>query len=103
VSNQATLGRLDIAQGSFPLALRFELHARFVTIGELDTGGLKGGKSRASIRGSHWLVCLKSLDRTDGNSGCARKVWLRPSEEPARSDDLATLNRFSFHDTFRLT
>jgi len=67
VSNQATLGRLGIVQVSFPLALRFELHARLVAIDELDASGFECAlhglnfvrvvTSPASLETSHGRDC----------------------------------------------
>jgi hypothetical protein len=67
VSNQATLWRLGIVQVSFPLALRFELHARLVAIDELDASGFECAlhglnfvrvvTSPASLETSHGRDC----------------------------------------------
>jgi len=67
VSNQATHWRLGIVQVSFPLALRFELHARLVAIDELDASGFECAlhglnfvrvvTSPASLETSHGRDC----------------------------------------------
>ena len=43
-------GAACTAQGSSPLAFRPELHARFIAVGELDTGAALEGRSRRDFR-----------------------------------------------------
>jgi hypothetical protein len=82
VTNQATLGRPGIAQGSFPLAFRPEFQAAAILINELDAGLFESALDHVERRAyRHRLFVLEVSDGDDPNPCGSGKIILRPVEK----------------------